>query len=323
MPVTLVNPYLTLAELKDELKIAQSDVSKDDVLKTAINLASGWVDEYRGRDYFGHDHRGAGIAGVTPAGGSPLVIDKFSDAVFGAQLFIPFGEVREIYALTENGTALTKGTNFTYREAPMAKQRLIWRLGTDWQVGEPPTNVISIRGKFGGNQWKKLDPIISYTPAGSGIQAAGFTMTNTNPAKNNDLIYYRVQLSGANVNVNFYSNAGLTQLIANPSDVITPPANNVPIFEQGGSGWSGSFNYGTFLGNQTGSIQLRNDVLDSSIVPTDLPGFINLAAKLVAAAISGHNRKEVPGLDGTRMEIQDNKIPKTVFDLLGRRAVIL
>jgi hypothetical protein len=111
-------------------------------------------------------------------------------------------------------------------------------------------------------------------------------------------------------------------LIANPSDVVAPPGN-FPLFETSGSGWSGNITLGTFIGNLTAVVQLRNDVLDPSSVPTDLPGIINLAAKLVAAAISGHNRKEVAGLDGQRIEIHDNKIPKTVFDLLGRRLPVI
>lgn len=324
MPVTLINPYLTLAELKDELKIPQSDVSKDDTLNTAINLASRWVDEYRGRDYYGHDHRGEAGIGSVPGfpGSAPLTFDKFSDKAYDETLFIPFGEPREIYELKENGQTLTKGTHFTFREPPLVRERKIWRLGTKWQVGEPPTNIISIKGKFGGNQWKAMAPSIVSTPSPSnGIQTMVFT--NTNASKNNDKVYVRITQSGPTVlGINVYSDAGLTQPIANPSDVVAPPGT-FPLYEVGGSGWSGNITIGTFIGNLTAVVQLRADWLDSASVPTDLPPVINLAAKLVAAAISGHNRKEVAGLDGQRLEIHDNKIPKTVFDLLGRRLPVI
>lgn len=53
------------------------------------------------------------------------------------------------------------------------------------------------------------------------------------------------------------------------------------------------------------------------------PEHIKFAARLIAAAISGHNRKQVAGLDGAAQSILTNEIPKTVFDILGRRAPIL
>src|SRR6266404_9568371 len=49
MPVTLINPYCPLAQLKDELKIKQSDTSADDHLLDSINQASRWIDRYTGR----------------------------------------------------------------------------------------------------------------------------------------------------------------------------------------------------------------------------------------------------------------------------------
>lgn len=58
-------------------------------------------------------------------------------------------------------------------------------------------------------------------------------------------------------------------------------------------------------------------------VPTGIPGHISHATRLVAAAFSNHNRKQVSGLDGQATQIQDNAIPKTVFDVLGKRSPIL
>jgi hypothetical protein len=58
-------------------------------------------------------------------------------------------------------------------------------------------------------------------------------------------------------------------------------------------------------------------------VPADLPDQINRAAILVAAAFTGHNRKQIVGLDGSKEEVIDKAIPRTVFDILGRRRSVI
>jgi hypothetical protein len=47
------------------------------------------------------------------------------------------------------------------------------------------------------------------------------------------------------------------------------------------------------------------------------------ASRLVAAALSGDNRKEITGIDGTPQSITDRSIPKTVFQILGPRQPVL
>ncbi|NBP81392.1 hypothetical protein EBU58_11895 [bacterium] len=58
-------------------------------------------------------------------------------------------------------------------------------------------------------------------------------------------------------------------------------------------------------------------------MPTGLPAKVNLAAILVAAALSGHNRKESIALDGSKVEVNDRAIPKLVFEMLGKRRPLL
>lgn len=58
-------------------------------------------------------------------------------------------------------------------------------------------------------------------------------------------------------------------------------------------------------------------------VPTGLPGYITHAARLVAAAFSGHNRKEIVGLDGNKMEVFTKEIPKLVLDALGAKVPVI
>lgn len=66
------------------------------------------------------------------------------------------------------------------------------------------------------------------------------------------------------------------------------------------------------------------NVTDPEVVPVGLPARIGISAKLVAAALSGHSRKDVVGFDGAKQSIQDREIPQEVFDMLGaRRALML
>ena len=71
---------------------------------------------------------------------------------------------------------------------------------------------------------------------------------------------------------------------------------------------------GTFGYSQSG---------DTTAVPTGLPSIINLATILVAAAISGHNRKELQAFDGSKITVNDREIPQEVFKMLGNRHKIL
>lgn len=64
-------------------------------------------------------------------------------------------------------------------------------------------------------------------------------------------------------------------------------------------------------------------VTDSAVVPVGLPSRIALSTKLVAAALSGHSRKDVVGFDGAKSSVQDREIPQEVFDLLGARRQML
>lgn len=54
-------------------------------------------------------------------------------------------------------------------------------------------------------------------------------------------------------------------------------------------------------------------------VPTGLPPTINQVCRLVAAAFSGHNTKDVVGIDGGKTAVTDKTIPKQVYDILGQR----
>ncbi len=61
----------------------------------------------------------------------------------------------------------------------------------------------------------------------------------------------------------------------------------------------------------------------AAVVPTGIPEQIVRASILVAAAFSGHNQKEIVGLDGSKEQVVDKAIPKTVFDILGKRRSVI
>ena len=55
-------------------------------------------------------------------------------------------------------------------------------------------------------------------------------------------------------------------------------------------------------------------------VPTGIPSLIGLAALRVAAVMSGHAKKEIVGIDGSRVEITEKEIDKMAQHILGKPA---
>jgi hypothetical protein len=210
---TLVNPYCTLDQLKDELKRKRTDASIDDELGEAIVNASRWVDDYLKRDFFFHDYSVTG-----------LVLNQFSSEVIGNQIFLNW-PILSMASASLGSTGLISGTDYLIQGSAPHDNRILTRL--PW-----------IEGNTWYSQWTGL--------------------TETEPT--------------------------------------------VPITLMGTFGYS--------QGSPTA---------DHATVPIGIPGKINLATRLVAAALSGHNRKQVAGLDSQPTEIMDRKIPQTVYDMLGKR----
>lgn len=204
--MALVNPYCTVAEVREEIKNSDTADVTDAVLQDAINAASRWVDRYKGRIFYE-------IADYSAA---DLEITDRDGIVFEDEVYLPWIPIISL-SLVKVGT-----------------QTLV--LDTDYQV------------------------IYRYNPA-NGIREG-------------------VRL------VRIGGNWG-----------ITSPDGHL-------------FLRGTFGYDQSGV---------PSAVPTNLPNYISRAAILVAAALSGHNRKQAVGFDGSMTDINDRAIPKEVFQMLGRR----
>lgn len=64
-------------------------------------------------------------------------------------------------------------------------------------------------------------------------------------------------------------------------------------------------------------------VYSSAAVPVGIPSKVTEATRKVAAAFSGHWRKEVIDMEGNAVEVAQNKIPDEVYKLLGKRMPIL
>lgn len=138
MPEALVNPYCSVAQVQAELR--NTDAALNDALVRAINAASRYIDQYKGRDYFKHDHSS-----------SPVVVDVFSRAVYGQTLYLPFSPIISLSEVKEGGAVLVQDQDYVIRGDSLR------RLSGHWSVGEPPDNVIELNGVFGYQQTTSAD----------------------------------------------------------------------------------------------------------------------------------------------------------------------
>jgi hypothetical protein len=149
MPYTIVNPYCTLNQLKDELKRSQADVSIDDELSEAIVNASRWLDNYIGRDFFFHDYTS-----------TPLTLDQFSDQIFDNKIILDW-PILTTTQLAVGTTVLTLNTDWIIQGRPPHENRTIvlmnaesdgwhrnWLKNDQWLISRPD-NLFSLTGTFG------------------------------------------------------------------------------------------------------------------------------------------------------------------------------
>lgn len=145
MAYTLLNPYCSVAELIEELKMTAANVPAasaiEDELKRAIVNASRWIDDFMRKDFFFHDYS------VTP-----LVLDQFSDGVFDKQIFLPYSPVITLTSITSGDVALVADTDFTHD----ATRGIIHSLCGVWRPLRPGA-LLSINGTFGYAQATTAD----------------------------------------------------------------------------------------------------------------------------------------------------------------------
>lgn len=136
MPYTSVNPYITVAELCEELKVQVPTVAsaEEDKFKRAIDHASRWLDEYTNTTYYLRDYSVV-----------PLTLDEHSAGVYGNTIFLPHAPIISIDSVELAGTELVEGTEFSISGDGAAR---LFRMGANWNISRPD-NLLTIYGEFG------------------------------------------------------------------------------------------------------------------------------------------------------------------------------
>jgi hypothetical protein len=307
MSYTAVNPYLSLDELVGELKLKPEDVQGDavltDELRRAIDRASRWVDDYTQRDYFYHDHT------VTP-----LLFDEFNGRFYGNDLYLPHSPVIRLTEVVLAGEALTVDVDYVIglneKAGRLFSRRGIWSPTVDARL--------SIKGEFGYPQ-----------PAVQTVTEAGDTANQLSAWALSGMagrtLYWQLADVGAGLaRVRLALEAAMTNIVAQGTLAIAAPGT-LTLAAVNNSGVSGTVVLAYTADDTDGANTLTPiaSAVDSSAVPTNLPSRISTSARLVAAAFSGKNRTEIAGLDGQKQSVIDTEIPKTVYQLLGKRLPIL
>lgn len=333
---TPVNPYCSLTEIIQELKMKPSDVYdkqtlKDELLR-AIDRASRWVDNYTQRDYFFHDFSQ-----------TPYVFDNFNENVLGWDIFFPF---KPIVALTKlvlgadevGGNELVFNKDFYYDASRIYLLRSSTMFIQNVDVPHDGAGAIRVGPGKGGWCLSRPDRLLFVRGTAGNPQAMLYQMTATGDAAAQTdawkisaysapaTLYWTMKKVGDCVTITVTSDSFGAQVIAKGKGTAGTP-QVVNLWTVDGSGFKGqvSINYtaDTAAANTLAVTPSTAATLDTSSIPLNLEGKIKESTRLVAAAFSGHNRKEEVGLDGQTAEISDRAIPDTVYKMLGRQNPIL
>jgi len=299
MPVILENPYCSLEAVKRVLKFDEDDTTRDDALKASINDASRWLDRFLGRDFFFHDHSVAF-----------LEFDDDSDQSEG-KLWLPYVPVIQISEVYLGESLLLEEVDFSIVRRIDGSAYLLNHDGA-WTLSRPD-NTVKVYGTFGYAQTSYW----TVTEAGDAAnQLSNWTLNNLTST---DVLYWRlIEASPTEATVEIYLEEAHTNLVASGTGL---KASTITLTQENASGISGSVvvNYTADDDETTNTLTPIQPATDTTQIPTGIPGYISFCAAQIAAVFSGHDRKEVVGLDGVKTSIVNNAIPKTVFDALGSK----
>ncbi len=317
---TLVNPYCTETQLRAYLR--NQDASIADVVKEAINQASRWIDEYKGRDYFEHDYTATG-----------LVIDDWDELTTREILFLGYNPLIQLVSLTVGGTVwnpetqpgvLTdppadyrvkpdKGEVISFRGTWLPDRRqaqVLVHTGAIAQISQnlslqlrgAPEQVVVAKARFGYEQRSsaKLSTAVSVT-----VNATTDTVTETGHSRNagDPVVLAGVALpTGFSADKVYY--------------VVNPATDTYQLSATIGGDVVDATSTGT-------SVTVAKALLDSSLVPTGCPDWITRACIEIAATFTKWNQKDVVALDGSRQAIVQTEIPKSALTVLGARAKVM
>jgi hypothetical protein len=260
------------------------------------------VDDYTQRDFFYHNHL------VTP-----LEFDEH-DAVYDDEIFLQYRPVLVITEVKVGTETWVQGTDFVVKNSADTKPNRLISLRGDWAPSRAEARVVKIKGEFGYRQTVSW-PV---SEAGdTGFQVSNWVLKNLGGSP----VHWIITGSGGVCSVSIYSDTTQTNRLAFGNHTYT---GTLVLNQDNNSGISGTVDV-NYVSNDTDAANILTPlppVVNTSVVPQGLPGHIVKATRLVAAAFSGHNRKQVAGMDGTAQEISSNTIPKTVFDMLGKRSPV-
>lgn len=311
---TPTNPYIELAELLDELKMKSEDASaadvRDDLLRSIQN-ASRWVDDYTRRDYFFHDHAA-----------TPIEFDQFDSGVYGRDLFLPVGPIITVTKVELNGTELDAATEYVVKNTREDDQRIVALFG-DWMnhrcFRNTTRNVIKVYGTFGYLQTSSF-PVTVAGDTGSQLSA----VTLLGDVEVGTPLYWRLTRPATNVSkLELFSDSGMTAKIAEGQTETGDTSIYCAAVNGSGVYCRAEISYTADDTDAANTFTPGAGTYSAEAVPANLPGKIKISTRLVAAVLSGRYTKDFVGMTGAKESITQSEIPKTVLQLLGRKAPIL
>lgn len=145
MPFIATNPYISLAELAEELKAPIPDPSLEtepeeiakvqaelDKWHRAIERASRFVDDWLGEDFFEHDYSTV-----------PLIFDQFSKGVYSEKIFLPSKPVIAITRIDYGTETFVADTDYV-----VDPSGIVYNVRGNWNPSRPD-GLVKIYGTFG------------------------------------------------------------------------------------------------------------------------------------------------------------------------------
>lgn len=301
---TLARAYASRAQVVEDLRNKAVD---EDVIVDAIHAASRWVDRYKGRDFVFHDHTTTAV--VIPG---PLKL------TIGQALLLPKTPVITLTEVIEGEKTLVEGTDFVAAGGPEGTFKLV-RIRGEWLDGV----TVTLKGTFGFEvlpQPSRVDitgqTITATIDASPDIVASSATtgVTVTDATSGEFVVVFTpaalAALAVGEYPVSIKRNSTVIEAVTLAvSDTETDP--KIERLADGsrkftipqGSGWAVTMIAATGPG-------VGDEVFA-------VPASVNRAVVMLAANLTGHQQKDVAGLDGQLQTILDRTVPKPVLDLLG------
>lgn len=144
----LVNPYCDVEAVYEELRSKEPTSATDsgiasEIVESAVNAASRWIERHKGRDYAYHDHTEDAL--VIRGG-------MRNGVIAGHFINLPFSPIIAIESLTIDDEEWVLGEDFVFE---VGDYRITSLVG-DWPI-TCPSHTVEIVGEFGYNQEDEED----------------------------------------------------------------------------------------------------------------------------------------------------------------------